>query len=480
MPTGGRQPAALCRAAAVNYDRQMRGHAAKSLAASLASVVAALWSGGCGDESCAPDDETAECAAERVREIDWSSFGDPPLDGLATETRALSNNALRFLLSTTIAELATGADGTYDLGGTDENHIRPPAETAVALAVALQIGLYDEATVGAPRATAAQVDGRLIRSLAMGHIATRADGWGAAWQSAYWAFDAGFAGFLMWQDLDRATRAAVVRMVRFEADRFDADPPYSNDGTSDTKAEENAWNALILVLALAMMPDDPDAVWWRRRATQWLVSAYSRPSDLENEALVDGMPVNALLDGYNMTELGYVYNHDRIHPDYQAAVELLLWNSLVLSLARQPIPEAASWNASTVYGCLVDCVFASPPYQAPGGTIYVDGQATVYYPEGTDWSPSRVDNFFVLDVLADVLAIDRAASKPATSWTTLRAAHLRAMQGRSDTGRLFIEADGFNFASAESFAALHFTFTHLALWLRAQDAVSPVAGWPEP
>ncbi|RJR19154.1 MAG: hypothetical protein C4582_10715 [Desulfobacteraceae bacterium] len=291
---------------------------------------------------------------------------------------------------------------------------------------------------------------------------------------------AAFGALLTPEILDGDTLSAVKRMVRHETSRFNRDPPYSNSDKKDSKAEENAWNANVLVLAQAMMPNISDLKWVRRRASQWLASAYSRPSDLINQRSVDGRPIAQWLGGYNMFEDGYVYNHGRIHPDYIAAIELQLWNVLFLSVVRQEIPQAADWNVDVAYRCLVDYEWTSPPFKTPGGTIYVDGEAKVHYPQGTDWSPMRVDNFFALDVLVSVLGLDQKVSTKGDAWALLRADYMLKMQSREGTGQLFIPADQFNFAPKESFAALHFCYAYLALWLKQHDRISPIRNWLTP
>jgi hypothetical protein len=44
--------------------------------------------------------------------------------------------------------------------------------------------------------------------------------WGDRWQSAMWTWQAVFAGWLMWDELEPELRDAVVAMGIFEADRF--------------------------------------------------------------------------------------------------------------------------------------------------------------------------------------------------------------------------------------------------------------------
>jgi len=56
-------------------------------------------------------------------------------------------------------------------------------------------------------------------------------------------------GWFLWEDLDRPTRHMLAAMIEYEADRFirpGYTVPYWNGKGGDTKAEENAWNAMLL------------------------------------------------------------------------------------------------------------------------------------------------------------------------------------------------------------------------------------------
>ena len=86
-------------------------------------------------------------------------------------------------------------------------------------------------------------------------------------------------------------------MVEHDTDAFiDMTVPYWADKQGkivtpgDTKAEENAWNSMLLASAQAMMPNHPNVAKWRQKASEYQISAYSRQSDLTNSTLVDGKP----------------------------------------------------------------------------------------------------------------------------------------------------------------------------------------------
>ena len=86
-------------------------------------------------------------------------------DSLLYKTKKLTNNALKYVLNNEIAKLETEASGLFDFNGNKEHSIRPPAQTVMALGIALSIDMYDEKTVGIPRSEAIQIQIKLIRTL---------------------------------------------------------------------------------------------------------------------------------------------------------------------------------------------------------------------------------------------------------------------------------------------------------------------------
>ena len=378
--------------------------------------------------------------------------------------------------------LPRDAQGQYlDLGGTAEPSIRPPGSEALALAVSLATGGYDGQVTGVPRSSARDVAVRLTRSIAYRHQANSPGGWGEHWQSALWAFNAAFAGWLLWDDLSPADRTLVERMVVAEADRFlDYQVPYyaDPDGTvntpGDSKAEENAWNAAFLNLAVSMLPGHPNHAVWQHKALELMVSSYSRPADLQRADRVNGRPVRDWLNGSNIFDDGTLVNHSRIHPDYFTSIAQVAGAPVAYGLAGLPTPRAAFFNADLVYDALVDHSFGSPPYGAPGGTIYLrdaTGRATsgIYYPQGNDWGTSRQLHFLLLDTLADAYGFDRRASVPAAEWAAAHASRALEMQARFTDGRTYGAGSEDTYAGREEWVALLAGRAYLTRWLAHND-----------
>jgi hypothetical protein len=435
--------------------------------------------------AAAPASARPASGSSDVVPIAWGEFtAGLPDDEQAERTRAILLNTNRYALQTWFPQTYGSQGAEYlDLGGTGEGNIRPPGSEALSLAVSVATGAYDEATTGFPEEHAEDVAARLLKSIAYNHTANRPNGWGDAWQSALWAYNAGFAGWLLWDQLEDDDRALVGRMMVHEADRFlHYTVPYYQDADGnvvtpgDTKAEENAWNAAFLNLAVAMMPTHPNRAVWQDKAIELMVSAYSTPSDLENSTELNGKPVAEWLDGSNVFDDGTMVNHGFIHPDYFTSIANSAGSPAMYGLAGLPAPRAAVFNADLVYSALVDHQFDSPPYDAPGGTIYVrdsDGAATanVYYPQGNDWGTSRQLHFLLIDTLADVFGFDGQVSEPASDWAAAHATRALEMQSRFDDGRTYGDLSEDTYSGREQWVALLASRAYLTLWVDHNNAV---------
>ena len=353
--------------------------------------------------------------------------------------------------------------------------IRPVSHAAFGLAVALQTGLYDEKVLGVPSAEARSRVARLIAGAAREH---RGKGWGYPWQSSLWTADLGQGAWMLWDDLDSATRALVAGLVECEADRLAKFVvPYWNGRGGDTKAEENAWDSMALSLAVAMMPNHPHAQAWKEKCSELMVSAYSTEADLQNERVLDGRPVKTWLHGFNANPDGSVVNHGFLHPDYMLCVQLNLRAFLVQPLAQRSVPEAADFNAALVYRCLVTRQWPSPPYAAPGGTIYRPGEPHLYYPVRADWSRVNCVTAYLVDTHARALGLDQGLPHRAQDWMRVRAAKILEMQQRHPDHRIFADGELDPWPGREQSACGGLAAAFLALWLEAQHHPIHKVNW---
>jgi hypothetical protein len=256
------------------------------------------------------------------------------------------------------------------------------------------------------------------------------------------------------------------------------------DGTivspGDTKAEECAWNAALLSLASTMMPAAPHAGLWRAKAAELAVAAYSVRSDDTSPTLVNGVSLADRLQGFNAYDNGTVENHLRIHPDYASSIALLWLAADFDRLARQAVPTAMFHNGGLVYSAFSTVVYqagASSPaggtFAAPGGTVYVPGTRTIYYPQGDDWGQARRAHFVSMDAHAAVYAPYLGA----TGWPAAHALtqHERAQRhlwrtSGADDGRTYsadpvVAAQQDTYPGREEYAAQNLATAWLALYV---------------
>lgn len=430
----------------------------------------------------------AQASSVLVVPIDWSRFtSGAPTDAASIRVRSVLLNANRYAYGPWWTNKGyAGQTGTYlNFGGTGEASIRPSASEAYSLAVALQTG----ALTGAGATSARPIADKLVRSLAKANVANTAGGWGdscatacthdAGHQSSLWAAYAGIAGWLLWDDLSSQDQQYVRKMVNREADKLIGDQvPYYKDlnGTvltpGDTKAEENAWNGFLLGTAVAMMPNHPDVDAWRYKDAELKLSAFSAPANANSQVQYAGKPMSLWLRGSNINDDGTLVNHNIIHPDYMTTVAISYGSVLADGLGGVPGPVAATYNAGVVYRALTDLNFATPPYDAPGGTIYRTGSQSIYYPQGNDWGTERRMHFGVIDTEASLFGFDVNASHTGAYWDALHTQRVLDDQGRFTDGHTYGASTEDTYSGREEWVAQAAGEAYLARWLDHQNAIS--------
>lgn len=411
----------------------------------------------------------------KVVPIDWSRFtAGPPHDAASLRIQKILLNAIKYNFTVWYDEQYGSQKGEYlDLGG-----IRPPACAALALATAVKFGIYDPSVVGIPEKQAVDKAIKIIKSAAHSHKANNPKGWGDDWQTAMWANLVGSAAWMMWDELSAVDRQYVTRMVEYEADRFltfmvayYADASGNLIYPGNTQGEESAWNSGLLQLATSMMPHHVHWNAWMDKNIELMIAAYARPADLTDTKVLHGKPVKDWLKGSNAYNDGIVINHSIIHPDYMTSIGQVINAPFPYTLAGMPTPRAGMFNADHEYKALVALKFTSPPFDAPGGTIYVDNSPNIYYPQGNDWGTGRRMNFAMLDVYADVFGFDSLVKQKGAYWEKYHAQMVLDMQKRHPDGRTYSDRSEDTNKGREQWVALLASRAYQALWLKHQHKV---------
>jgi len=384
----------------------------------------------------------------------------------ATETKLVtaSNNANKYMLKTWLPARFPGTTPITTLGGTDEVAVRHPAAAAFSVAAALYTGTFNATTTGVTEVAAKAEAIRVIKGVALNHMATTPGGWGNYWQSGSWAQMVGAAAWMLWADLDTDTRTYVTAMADTEGDRIAASTPdyywMRYDGVEmfpgDSKAEELAWDGGALSLFAQLLPTNPGAATWRSEASTHLIAAGTMPNDILGDRTVQGVHVGSTFDGWNVNQNGTITNHGIIHPDYMCSMAELAWSAgVLLAHNGERIPDSYVMNAERIYRALSEVSFN-------GRAIYTPDSWVLNYPEGTDWGAGRMADKAMTDVVAHCLGLDSECNTPAAVWADLHLQRCLDMQARFADGHTYRDASEDNYSGAEPWVARNLALALLA------------------
>ncbi len=401
-----------------------------------------------------------ECPHTRVSgsnpnppEIDSSLSISPPKNiNLARPTGKINksirlsfSNSIKYTLKTWYPYCFGNQTGPIKPNGIDQRAI---STASYAVAVAVKTGAYVEKEVGISEKSAIIRAKQLLLGASLKHVVhngNKGDTWGHSWQSSYWAFYFGTAGWLLYDDLTPSERQIVAMVVESEANYQlskgnDLVAYYATSDDviltpGDTKAEENAWNSTVLSIAKVMMPTHKNAHKWRAAEAELQIASYARQSDADSEELVNGKPLKEWINGWNVHDDGTVINHSILSPEYMGNISLKLNGVQLTNLAGRQGLLLSSWNADLIYSSFIFNNYSSPQYALPGGTVYTPGSYEIYFPEGNDWGTGRISNYLALDVFANSAELDKKFN--AETWMKLHLERQNDMQSRFIDGRTY-------------------------------------------
>ena len=322
----------------------------------------------------------------------------PPQWPAADHSGAIGARLLRLLRGRGDEALAwlaaeqTAAGGEFAMPDTRGKHRWPlhvmynGCTAAHLLAVLVRCGGADAMPAGRSRAALVAAVGTLLRAAVATHPQSgsgheRPDFW-HEFSSLRMLYLIGLPAWVLWDELDDATRARLPRVMAWEADRW-LDRPAPAQLFDDTQAESNAWTGGGLAVVAAMLRTHPHRDAWETKARELMISAYATPDDVASDRVVDGRPLRDWLRGANAFPDGAVENHGLVHPDYIAAVSEMVRSAIAYRLAGAPCPAAATFGADRVLKLLLRMNLPD------GNHLYVQGSD--YHPE---WGSRRLDSFF--------------------------------------------------------------------------------------
>jgi hypothetical protein len=404
-----------------------------------------------------------------------------PADKVGTLLRSTLGQSTKYALGTWWEQYMTGVEPYRAAGDRaetsntmDSEEVRRYTSEAYAVAVALATGAYDPAVTGVDTLTAARRVAKIVDFVTSTHRVNLAGkvGWGGSVQAGMWASEVAVAGWLIGPALSPTTQLFVGRMLAYEADVIAArQVHYLRDRSGrirtpgNSGAEELAWDGVALWAAVELLPHHYRRPVWAEAAYRRFVGAYSRPADVHSGRVVNGYSLSAWLGGSNVEPTGFVVNHYRVNPDYTE--DIALWGAPLSGLVGDGLPDALLEGADTTYRALTSYRFPSPPFRAPGGTVYQPGSTTLYYPSGADWGEHREAVFGSMDAQTAVLARTWQVRVTAGKWAAAHLDVVRRMQARYDTGQIHGPRSEDHYRAREEHDAFLLGNAYLTWWLAA-------------
>jgi hypothetical protein len=190
--------------------------------------------------------------------------------------------------------------------------------------------------------------------------------WGENWRSSMWATQLGICKFFCSSLLPAELAARIDEIIAFEADRFISLLPPSGCA-HDTKAEENAQDAMLLAWAVNLCPGHPHREAWERTLQVWSVNIASCILDKSDHGpFLDGSLSGAITTANLFPDMT-AENHGFFHPE---ALSYSAW--VVLAMAayalhnRVPPEVMLRKNHQRTFELLLR-------FGLPSGMIYAPG-----------------------------------------------------------------------------------------------------------
>jgi len=191
--------------------------------------------------------------------------------------------------------------------------------------------------------------------------------WGDNWRSSTWATMLGVVAVLAESVLDEGEQIRIREILAHEADRFTGVTPPSGCRV-DSKAEENAQDAMLIAWAINLCPHHPNITQWEETLKTWAVNIDSSVHDGADHSEYFGASIADAVTTCNLFPDFTAENHGFFHPD---AISYGMW--LVLAMAaytfqrRDPPKYLARKNHQRTFDILIRFCLPNGTLFAPGG-----------------------------------------------------------------------------------------------------------------
>ena len=218
----------------------------------------------------------------------------------------------------------------------DERGVRPNADLSMVCAFLTK---YARNKVTLPAGvTWADLEDMAMQSLVFAYSTHKANKlkvcsgnnyWGSTstsdytWESSLWAMSVAYSAYFQWDKLTNEQKGYIYALLKAECN-YELGRSIPTGYASDSKAEENGWEADVLAATLGLFPDDELAPKWFARLREFAINSYSHYADATDQTVIDpeydNTTIAKLYRGKNLYDDYTLQNHNLFHTSYQNVV----------------------------------------------------------------------------------------------------------------------------------------------------------------
>ena len=253
------------------------------------------------------------------------------------------------------------------------------------------------------------------------------------WESSLWAMSVAYSAYFQWDKLTAEQKGYIYALLKAECN-YELERSIPTGYASDSKAEENGWEADVLAASLGLFPDDALAPKWFARLREFAINSYSHYADATDQTVIDpeydNTTVAQLYRGKNLYDDYTLQNHNLFHTSYQNVVMQELGEAaLALKMFQLGTTGTEKWKTNALMHNNQEVMDEVLNWLA-----LADGELAM--PNGNDWSLFLFDQITSYTTMAcflrdaDALMLENMAYK-----------YIKARQQSTTDGSWLLNAD---------------------------------------
>lgn len=253
------------------------------------------------------------------------------------------------------------------------------------------------------------------------------------WESSLWAMSVAYSAYFQWDKLTDEQKGYIYALLKAECN-YELERSIPTGYASDSKAEENGWEADVLAATLGLFPNDDLAPQWFARLREFAVNSYSHYADATDQTVIDpeydNTTIAQLYRGKNLYDDYTLQNHNLFHTSYQNVVMQELGEAaLALKMFQLGTAGTEKWKTNALMHNNREVMDEVLNWLA-----LADGELAM--PNGNDWSLFLFDQITSYSTMAcflrdtDALMLENMAYK-----------YIKARQQSTADGSWLLNAD---------------------------------------